>query len=282
MSGKYDLRGHMAVVTGASSGIGLCFCRTLAAMGCSLVMVSNQEGILEQCASQVASGFGVKALPFFCDLTRPDAVAAIMAFIDDNGLDPDILINNAGIFSFRPVTGTSSAKLQCFIDLHVGAVTMLSREFAARFAARTEKINTEKIRKGKFRGYILNMSSMSCWMPMPGIAMYSATKAYIRVFSRALHYEVREQGVSVTVACPGGIATDLFGLPKKLQRFAVRIGVLQTPEKFTRKAVGKMLRGKMQYINGWLNRFSIFFVAILPTPVRMMVKHRMLDRGIEV
>ncbi len=82
-------------------------------------------------------------------------------------------------------------KIDCFIRLHVDAVTNISRAFALRF-------------KERGSGRILNMSSMSCWMPMPGIAMYSATKAYIRVFSRALHYELRDSGVSVTVACPGG------------------------------------------------------------------------------
>ena len=117
-------------------------------------------------------------------------------------------------------------------------------------------------------------------MPMPGLAMYASTKSYIRVFTRSLHYEMKDYGVGVTVACPGGIATDLFGLPKKWQKFAVRIGVLQTPETFARKAVKKMLKKKKQYINGWLNRFSIFFVGILPTPVRMMVKHQMLDKGV--
>jgi len=115
---------------------------------------------------------------------------------------------------------------------------------------------------------------------MPGLAMYAATKAYIRVFSRSLHYETRESGVTVTVACPGGIATDLFGLPRNLQRLALRLGVLQSPEKFTSNAVRRMLKGKKQYINGWLNRLSIVFVAALPTRVRMVVKHRMLDKNI--
>ena len=127
-------------------------------------------------------------------------------------------------------------------------------------------------------GMILNMSSMSCWMPMPGIAMYSATKAYIRAFSRALRLELKDSGVSVTVACPGGIATDLFGLPKNLQRLAVRLGVLQTPQKFVRKAINKTLKRRKQYINGWLNRVSIVFVGVLPDWVRIQVKRRLLDR----
>lgn len=257
----------MAVVTGASSGIGLCFCRTLAREGCALVMISNQAGILEERAKEIEREFGVKALPYFCDLTNDDSTEKIIARLDADALDPDILINNAGIFSFMPVTDTPARKIECFIDLHVGAVTRLSRAFAQRFA-----------RRGG--GNILNMSSMSCWMPMPGIAMYSATKAYIRVFSRALHYEMRDSGVAVTVACPGGIATDLFGLPKNLQKLALRLHAIQTPEKFTHNAVKKMLRGKKQYINGWINRIAIVFVACTPTRVRMLVKHLMLDKNI--
>lgn len=256
--------GHLALVTGASSGIGLCFCRELASRGCNLVMVSNQQ-CLGQCAADVAAEYGVSAYPFFCDLTANDCAVQILGFLDNQSLEPDYLINNAGIFSFREVTATEPAKVRCFIDLHVRAVTELSRAFAIRFAKRGS-------------GRILNMSSMSCWMPMPGIALYSATKSYIRVFSRALHYELRDSGVSVTVACPGGIATDLFGLPENLKRLAVNIGVLTRPETFARKAIDRMLRGKKQYINGVLNRFSIFFVAIMPTRVRMLVKHRLLDR----
>lgn len=262
-----EIRGKLAVVTGASSGIGLCFCRELAKRGCKLLMVSNQEKELAACASEIAVEYGVHAYPLYVDLTSPSAPEEILGYLDSYALKADYLINNAGIFSFRPVVDTDPRKLDCFIRLHVDAVTNLSRAFALRF-------------KEAGRGRILNMSSMSCWMPMPGIAMYSATKAYIRVFSRALHYEMRDYGVTVTVACPGGIATDLFGLSEPLKKFAVAIRVLDTPESFARKAVNKMLKGKKQYINGLLNRISIVFVASLPTPVRMLVKRKMLDKGI--
>lgn len=261
-----DVTGKVAVVTGASSGIGLCFCRELAGRGCNLVMISNQES-LDKCASEVAAEFDVRTVPFFCDLTEEDCDRKIIDFLDEKGIEVDFLINNAGIFSFAPVSETSPAKVNCFVDLHVRAVTTLSRMFALRFLSRGS-------------GRILNMSSMSCWMPMPGIALYSATKAYIRVFSRALHYEMVDRGVTVTVACPGGIATDLFGLPENLKKLALTLHAIQTPEKFTHKAVDKMLKGKKQYINGYLNRMAILFVSILPTRLRLLVKRLMLDRGI--
>ncbi len=262
-----DLRGRMAIVTGASSGIGLAFCRTLAWMGCGLLMISNQQEELGACAREISANFGVTAIPFFCDLTDPDVASRIADFADSKSLRIDYLINNAGIFSFLPIAETPERKIDCFVDLHVRAVTSLSRLFAQRF-----------IKQG--HGRILNMSSMSCWAPMPGLAMYAATKAYIRVFTRSLHYELLDSGVTATAACPGGIATDLFGLPPKLMKLAVRLGAVQTPEKFTRTAIRKMLRGKKQYINGLLNRLAIPAVGVAPTWLRMMVKRRMLDRNI--
>ena len=266
---KKRLEGKWGVVTGASGGIGLEFCKVLASEGCNLLMVAIEDKLLEDAAQSIKTEYGVNAMPLTLDLTKKEATVRILALLESRGIDPYILINNAGIFTFSPVVEHSEAKTDRFVDLHVRAVTDLCREFG-------------NLMKQKGEGRILNMSSMSCWMPMPGIAMYTATKAYIRVLSRAMHYELKDYGVTVTVACPGGIATDLFGLPSNLQKLAVRLGVLARPEKFARKAIDRMLKGRKQYINGMLNRFSIFFLAILPTPVRMMVKHKMLDKGVRV
>lgn len=269
MAKKPDLLGLTALVTGGAGGIGLEFAKVLYARGASLILIDiSQERLTE--AKNNLTHKEEDTIPIYLlslDLTSADVIDKIETFCNERSLVPDILINNAGIFSFNPICETATHKIEAFIDLHVRAVTLLSQWFVAK-------------RKPLGSGWMLNMSSMSCWMPMPGLAMYSSTKAYIRVFSRALHYELKEYGVGVTVACPGGIATDLFGLPRNLQKFAVSIGVLQTPHTFAAKAVKKMLKKRKQYINGWLNRFSIFFVGILPTSVRMMVKHQLLDKGI--
>ena len=266
------LKGHIALVTGGAGGIGLEFAKVLAEQGSDLILLDLNEEALRKAKEEIFSILKVKdSLPQIhilkLDLTTEDFIEKIETFCNQLSILPDILINNAGIFSFNPISDTATRKIETFIDLHVRAVTLLSQWFVTK-------------RKPLKSGWMLNMSSMSCWMPMPGLAMYSSTKSYIRVFSRSLHYEMKDYGVGVTVACPGGIATDLFGLPKKWQRFAVKVGVLQTPSVFARKAVKKMLKKRKQYINGWLNRVSIFFVGILPTSIRMMVKHQMLDKGI--
>ena len=261
MSGNLIKPAQWSVVTGASSGIGLEFSRQLAAMGSNLVMISNQPHELEDEARKIASASGIIVLPLEVDLTAADAEDKILAFLRSNGIMPYLLVHNAGIFDFRAVGELSSERIDVYIDLHIRAVTRLSRSIGALMA-------------GNGGGRILNMSSM----PMPGIAMYSATKAYIRAFSRAYRIEMKDCGVSVTVACPGGIATNLFGLPPQLQRLGVSLGVLMTPQAFVRRALKRTFRGKAQYINGLLNRVSIVFVASLPEWARSGIKHRLLDK----
>ena len=256
-----------ALVTGASSGIGLEFCHQLASMGINLLMVSNQMQELANARDTLAAKYPDQRFwAHYKDLAHPDAADEIYAYCSQNGIVVDILINNAGIFSFKTITDTTTDSLNLFIDLHMRTVTQLCQRFAIDMKSRRS-------------GYILNMSSMSCWMPMPGIGMYAATKAYIRVFSRSLALELKDYGVGVTVACPGGIATDLFGLPRNLQRLGVKLGVLATPQRFVSGALKRMFNHKKQYINGFINRLAIVAVALLPDGMRLIVKHKLLDKN---
>ena len=236
---------NVALVTGAASGIGAEFCRQLNEMGWQVLMVDRQP-----CNDPMNS--------LQLDLTDHEADKKITDWLYSLDIVPDLLINNAGIFDFRRVCSMTPQRLDLYIDLHMRAVTKLCRAIVPLMAERGS-------------GMILNMSSMSCWMPMPGIAMYSATKAYIRAFSRALRLEVKDRGVSVTVACPGGIATDLFGLPRNLQKLGVRVGALQTPRRFVRGALRATMRHRKQYINGIINRIAIVAVGILPDRLRRII-----------
>jgi hypothetical protein len=243
--------GKWALVTGAASGIGAEFCRQLEERGFGVLKVDCRPAPGEY--------------SLLLDLTDQDAAARVMAWLGEIGIVPDLLINNAGIFDFMAVADMDPRRLDLYVDLHVRAVTQLCRAMVPAMAARGG-------------GMILNMSSMSCWMPMPGIAMYAATKAYIRAFSRALRLETRDCGVSVTVACPGGIATDLFGLSPKLQRLGVRVGALYTPRRFVHGALKAVMGRRKQYINGPVNRLAIVAVGILPDWVRIWVKYLLLDK----
>lgn len=263
-----DCKGMTALVTGASSGIGLEFSRQLAARGANVVLVSNQRQELERICDELVEKYpDQRFYACFKNLCDSDCAEFLLDFCVKNTDGIDVLINNAGVFAFKEVCETSHEQLNLFIDLHVRAVTLLCRVFA------------EDMKK-RGGGYILNMSSMSCWMPMPGIAMYSATKSFIQVLSRAMCLELRDSGVSVTVACPGGIATDLFGLPRNLRDFAVKIGVLATPQKFVRGALKRMFSRKQQYVNGFMNKAAAFIVPKLPVCIKMLVKYKLLDKNI--
>lgn len=256
----------LAVVTGGSSGIGSEFARQLAAMGYPLMLVSNDEPQLAAMKEELASSYPeLLVFTLFADLSLDGTAQRVMDACKATGLTVDVLVNNAGIFDFATMQSLSPRRVRLYIDLHMRAVTELSLLFGTDMASRGH-------------GYILNMSSMSCWMPMPGIGLYAATKAYIRVFSRSLNLELRESGVKVMVACPGGIATDLFGLPPKLQKLGVRVGALATPRRFVTGALKRLFKGRKQYVNGLVNRVAIVAVAMLPSRARLIVKHKMLDK----
>ncbi|MDD2962102.1 MAG: SDR family NAD(P)-dependent oxidoreductase [Muribaculaceae bacterium] len=254
---------NVAIVTGGSSGIGAEFARQLAKMGYNLLLVSNQANELEIAKKELTEKYNIICLSLFCDLAQLDAANTVQRKCLDENLIVEVIINNAGIFTFKEIIKLSPEKLNLYIDLHIRVITQLSYIFAIEMKKRN-------------RGYILNMSSMSCWMPMPGIGMYAATKAYIRVFSRSLYLEMKESGVTVEVACPGGIATNLFGLSPTLQRIGVKLGVLATPEKFVKGALKSLFKHRKQYINGIINHIAIFVVSLLPTRMRLIVKHKLL------
>jgi short-subunit dehydrogenase len=108
------------------------------------------------------------------------------------------------------------------------------------------------------------MSSYSIWMPFPGLALYSASKAYVKSFTEAFHKELRGTGVTVTAICPAGIATDLYGLPKNLQKLGVKIGGLMTAENCARRGLRAMFRGRSVVVPDWWFKLLIPICKYLP------------------
>lgn len=236
-----------ALVTGASKGIGRCYAGQLAALGYNVLMVASGEEELLVAAAQVQqanSSVWVRVL--VKDLATPTAAEELFAWTEAEGIKVDVLINNAGIFSFCDLLQTPIERVQRIIFLHDITSTLCCRLYAA-----------DMIERGG--GRILNMSSYSIWMPYPGLAIYSASKAYLKSFSVAFSKEVQDRGVSVTAICPAGIATDLYGLSKDLQRFGVKTGILMTPDSCARRALKAMFRGRRCRVPDW---WFILFIPI--------------------
>ncbi|MBQ9296758.1 MAG: SDR family NAD(P)-dependent oxidoreductase [Paludibacteraceae bacterium] len=250
----------LALVTGASSGIGLQYATALARdYHCDLVLVSNQEQELQQVATDLAQQYGVKTIAHFADLSLPDAAEQLHTWCHEQNLVVDILINNAGVFFFNPYCETSMKRIDLMLQLHVVTVAKLTRLFAADMCKRElteEEADTRICGHKRMRGYILNMSSMSAWMAMPGIQTYNATKSFIYNFSKSIWYELKPQNVGITVMAPGAVDTALFGLAPNLRKLAVNLTVSIPPEKLVKRALKKMFRNKKADTPGFINWLS--------------------------
>ncbi|MBQ4394508.1 MAG: SDR family NAD(P)-dependent oxidoreductase [Paludibacteraceae bacterium] len=247
----------VALVTGASSGIGLQYATALARdYHCDLLLVSNQQKELDEVAASLADKYGIKAIAHFADLSQTDAAEKLHAWCHEQGMEIDILINNAGVFFFNPYCETSMKRIELMLQLHVMTVAKLTRLFAADMCARAlteEEANQRICGHKRMKGYILNMSSMSAWMAMPGIQTYNASKAFIYNFSKSIWYELKPQSVGITVMAPGAVDTALFGLAPRLRKLAVALTVSIPPEKLVKRALKKMFRNKKADTPGFIN-----------------------------
>lgn len=240
-----------ALVTGASTGIGRCYAEQLAELGYNLVVVSHTEETLRQTADEITAKYGAQVTVIVRDLAQIDAAEQIFAEIKERGIDVDVLINNAGMFSFCDICNTPIERIKRTIMLHDITNTLLCRLFAEDMYSRGG-------------GRILNMSSFSIWMPFPGLSLYSASKAYLKSFSVAFSKEVRDKGVYVTAVCPAGIATDLYGLTPKWQKIGLRLGALMSPQSCARRGLRAMWRGRRCIVPDWWNKIFIPFCLIMP------------------
>jgi len=194
-------------------------------------------------AADLAAAYGVKTVAHYADLSLTDAAENLHEWCVTNGHEVDILINNAGVFFFNEYCRTDIKRIELMLQLHVMTVAKMTRLFAADMCARE-------------RGYILNMSSMSAWMAMPGIQTYNASKAFIYNFSKSLWYELKPYNVHITVMAPGAVDTGLFGLAPKLRKLAVALTVSIPPEKLVKRALKKMFKGKQADTPGFINWLS--------------------------
>ena len=268
----------LSLVTGASSGIGLQYATQLARdYHTDLLLVSNQEDELRKVAEDLEAQYKVRAIPHYADLSKQDAAEDLYDYCHANNLVVDILINDAGVFFFNPYCETSMKRISLMLNLHMVTVSKLCRLFGEDMVARqlTDEEQTQTIcGKPRRKGYILNMSSMSAWMAMPGIQTYNATKAFIYNFSKSLWYELKPKGVNITVMTPGAVDTALFGLAPNLRRLAVNLRVSIPPEKLVKRALRSMFRGKKADMPGVVNH--LFTPILKHTPdwlVFFVIKH---------
>jgi short-subunit dehydrogenase len=186
-----------ALITGASSGIGESLARCFARAGHSLVLVARSSDKLKALAVALASEFDVRAVALPADLSQPGAVPALAAQLRRRHLTIDVLVNNAGVLAHGPFVEMTAQHQQQMIDLNVSGLTAMLSQLVPGMVARG-------------RGRILNVASIAAFQPVPSLATYAATKAYVLSLSESLAEELRGSGVTVTVLCPGITATPML------------------------------------------------------------------------
>ena len=239
-----------ALVTGASSGIGYELTKLLAADGHDVVLVSRREQRLAAVASELNSEYGVDGHVMPADLSKLDAARDLYERVTDAGLEVDILVNNAGFGSYGPFLDDDTQTDRDLIELHVGTVTTLTKLFGREMADRGG-------------GRILNNASLAGWAPTPNSAVYSAVKHYERAFSEAIAEELADEGISVTVLCPGETATGFFDRGNYDESGAAEA------DKMSAAAVAAagyrgLLAGDRIVIPGRLNKVRAFLRRLLP------------------
>jgi short-subunit dehydrogenase len=248
-----------ALVTGASSGIGEALARRFAERGHGVILVARSADKLRALAAELRDQHGVRAEAVACDLTDAPARDGLAAEIDALGLEVSVLANNAGFGVYRPFAESERAREIEQVRINTEAVVDLTARYLPAMIARGE-------------GAVLVTASTAAFQPLPGNAVYAASKAFALSFADALHREAGKAGVIVTAVCPGPVKTgfqDASGahefagtLPKPLWRSADQVA---------EAAIRGLEKGKRIVVPGGPNRLLAAIGRFSPRPVVLRV-----------
>ena len=244
-----------ALITGASAGIGATFAHHLAANGYQLLLVARRVDRLQELASQLTERHDVRCEVFAADLTDPAAPAAIVEYADQQGLDVDVLINNAGLSGKTAFADTPWDALADEIQLMVTAPTELAH------------LVIPGMKKRRW-GRIVNLSSVAAFAPPGASLLYTGIKSYVLNISQSLDMELKPHGVHVTALCPGLTHTefhDVMGTRDKADHLP-RI-LWQQPEAVVTEGWDAVMKGRPVCVPGIVNKISA--AAMKPLPTRL-------------
>jgi len=240
-----------ALVTGASSGIGLAFARALARRGRPLVIVARRADRLQQLAGELGGPDRVAVVPL--DLTRTDAPARLEAELTGRGLVVDLLVNNAGAGLTGPFAEQPLDRVLAMIDLNARALVELTR-----------RLLPGMIERG--RGGVINVVSTSAFQPVPFLSVYAASKAFVLSFTEALATELKDTGVVVQALCPGLTDSEFHEVSGTDRVLFTRTPSMR-PEQVVERSLDALERGRLRVIPGWRDRLVLRVQSIFPNAV---------------
>jgi short-subunit dehydrogenase len=233
---------NTALVTGASSGIGASIAAELAARGFSLILVARREERLRSLSTELSSGHGVGADVITCDLGQESERDRLQSELSGRGQAVEVLVNNAGFGHQADFARSPRERMVEMVRLNVEAVVDLTSRFI-----------TPMVERG--RGSVINVASLGAFQPLPGSAVYGASKAFVLSFSEAIRTELRGSGVTVTAVCPGPVRTEFMTVAEVPGVEDRTPGVVwMSPEDIAKQAVDGAAHDKRVVVPGLLNR----------------------------
>ncbi len=239
------------LITGASKGIGKAFAFECAQRGMNLILVARSGHLLEELSVEISAKFAVQVRILTADLLDHAVHKKIFNWIKENSYEVNMLINNAGMGYYGKFEQEPLDKHLEVLHLNVDAQIRMAHEFLN---------NTNP----QIKRYLLNTVSTGAFQPVPYMAVYCASKAFMLSFSRALRFELRQQMVNVTALCPGGTETDFFtpaqmdGVAEKNARFMMKA------DKVAKIGLAGLLSNKAVIVPGWYNQMGAFAARHAP------------------
>jgi short-subunit dehydrogenase len=234
-----------ALITGASSGIGLELAREFARHEHPLIIVAPGAAELGELTKKLHADFGVPVTPIVADLTESSAAEKIFQIVIGSGARVDVLVNNAGLGQRGKFWETPLERDLEMMRLNIEAVVRLTKLFLPPMVQRGE-------------GRILNTASVAGFEPGPLMAVYHATKAFVLSWSEAIATELEPTGVTVTALCPGPVDTDFFPKADLVESAAFQKANVMPPQEVARAAHAAAMKGERVVIPGGLNKAMIF------------------------
>ena len=220
-----------ALVTGASSGMGLEFARQLSARGYNLLMVSNEEAIHQRAEELRSVQPQLQIISLVHDLSQQDSARELYDYTRTHNIEVEVLVNNAGVYHDRDILDDSEAFTRLILNLHMVTPALLCYLFGQDMRTRR-------------KGYILNVCSVTSKMAAQRLGTYGSTKAFLNNFTRSLHIELKPYGVYVTNVSPGAVDTGLYSIRPWMTRLGKCCGIIVSPQTLVRRALRALFHGR--------------------------------------
>lgn len=249
---KSDVRREVALITGASAGIGSALAACFAKGGFDLVLVARSADKLQALAETLAAEHGVKVVVEPCDLSLNGAAGKLATRLRKRKILVDALVNNAGVLEQGAFTNIDKVQQLGMIQLNITSLTEMLTEFIPPMQERK-------------RGRILNVASIAAFQPLPSLATYAATKAYVLSLSESLAEELRPDGITVTALCPGITATDMMEQAKdKNSRLQLPSFVIGDVTQVAQSGYEACMAGEVIRVPGGLNLMGSLMARATP------------------